>query len=50
MCVGGMPASITEYINKEKNIQEYDEDITEMILASYIADMARYTENSENIR
>ena len=50
VCIGGMPASILEYINKEKNIQLFDESIIEMILASYLADMAKYTENSESIR
>lgn len=50
MCVGGMPIAIKEYIEKEKNIIKFDDEIEDIILTSYLADMAKYTENTESIR
>lgn len=50
MCIGGMPIAIKEYIEKEKNILRYDDEIEDIILISYLADMAKYTENTESIR
>ena len=50
ICIGGMPASISNYIDKEKNITKFDDEINNIIITSYIADMAKYTENIESIR
>lgn len=50
MCIGGMPMAIKEYIEKEKNIIRYDDEIEDIILTSYMADMAKYTQNTESIR
>ena len=50
LCIGGMPAVITEYIKQEKNIQKMNDDILNIILTSYMADMAKYTENTEAIK
>ena len=50
LCLGGMPAVITEYIKQEKNIQKMNDDILNIILTSYMADMAKYTENTEAIK
>ncbi len=50
ICIGGMPASILEYIAKEKNINRFNDEINNIIITSYIADMAKYTENIESIR
>lgn len=50
MCIGGMPIEIKEYIEKGKNILKVDDEMKEMILTSYLADMAKYTQNTESIR
>lgn len=50
MCVGGMPIAIKEYIECGKNIAKYNDEFEEIILTSYLADMAKYTQNTESIR
>lgn len=50
MCIGGMPAAILNYIANDKNVLKFNNEINEMIITSYIADMAKYTENIESIR
>ena len=50
ICIGGMPVAVLEYIKKEKNILKVNDEITEMIIISYMADMAKYTVNIESIR
>lgn len=50
LCIGGMPAIITEYIKQEKNIQKTSDEFLNIILTSYMADMAKYTENTEAIK
>ena len=50
ICIGGMPAAILHYIENDKNILKFKDEINEMIITSYIADMAKYTENIESIR
>lgn len=50
MCTGGMPIAILNYIENNKNILKFDDNINEMILTSYMADMSKYTENTESIR
>lgn len=50
MCVGGMPSAILNYIENDKNVLKFNNEINEMIITSYIADMAKYTENIESIR
>ena len=50
MCIGGMPASILEYIENGKNINKFNDEINQIIITSYLADMAKYTENIESIR
>ena len=50
ICIGGMPAAIINYIENDKNIIKFDDEINQMIITSYIADMAKYTENIESIR
>lgn len=48
MCIGGMPIAIKEYIEKE--IIKFNDEIEDIILTSYPADMAKYTQNIESIR
>lgn len=50
ICIGGMPASILHYLDCEKDIVKYDDNILNMIIMSYLADMSKYTENIESIR
>lgn len=50
LCVGGMPAAILNYISNEKNILKFDDEIINIIITSYLADMAKYTENTESIK
>ncbi|OGO84778.1 MAG: hypothetical protein A2Y24_04720 [Clostridiales bacterium GWE2_32_10] len=48
--VGGMPASVLEYIKNKKDLSRYDRIIKKNIIGDYIADMTKYTTNAENIR
>lgn len=51
LCVGGMPASILEFKKSNLNILSYNAPILESIIASYLADMNKYTlNNSESIK
>ena len=50
ICIGGMPVAILNYIDNEKNITKFDDEINNIIITSYIADMAKYTQNIESIR
>ena len=50
LCIGGMPAAILNYIENDKNINMFNDEVLEMIITSYLADMAKYTENIETIR
>lgn len=48
--VGGMPASINEYVSKNKMISQYDETIKRSIIEDYLADMSKYTTNAEYMK
>ena len=50
ICIGGMPASILQYIENGKSIANIDDDLLRIIITSYLADMAKYTENTESIK
>lgn len=50
LCVGGMPCNVLEYIRSDKDINRYSDDLSNMIILSYLADMAKYTENTEAIK
>ena len=50
LCIGGMPAAISNYIENNQNLNKFQDEILEMIITSYVADMAKYTENIEAIR
>lgn len=50
LVLGGMPAAILNYIEKGKNILQFENDILNMIITSYLADMSKYTENIEALR
>lgn len=50
MCIGGMPAVVMQYIKDGKTISSMCEEIHSIIITSYLADMAKYTENTEGIK
>lgn len=50
LVLGGMPAAILNYIEHDKNILKFENDILNIIITSYLADMSKYTENIEALR
>lgn len=50
LVLGGMPAMINNFINNDCNISHVDFEIQEQIITSYLADMNKYTDNSEGIK
>lgn len=50
ICTGGMPAAILNYIEHDKNILKLEDEVLNIIITSYLADMSKYTENIEAIR
>lgn len=48
LIVGGMPAAVLAYISPNATLKQ--DEIRQMILNAYIADMAKYASNSENIK
>ena len=50
LVLGGMPAMISNFIDNEYNISHVNFELQEQIITSYLADMNKYTENSEGIK
>ncbi len=50
LILGGMPTVINNFIKNEKNIAHVNFELQEQIITSYLADMTKYTENSESIK
>ena len=50
LVLGGMPAMINNFVENEFNISHVDFTLQEQIITSYLADMNKYTENSEGIK
>ncbi len=50
ICTGGMPAAILNYMEHDKNILKFEDEVLNIIITSYLADMSKYTENIEAIR
>lgn len=50
ICIGGMPIAILNYIEHGKDVMKFEDDVLNMIITAYLADMAKYTENIEAIR
>jgi hypothetical protein len=48
--VGGMPDSVLSYINANGDLNYYSRDIKRDILEDYLADMNKYTTNSEALK
>lgn len=45
LCVGGMPESVKNFFDNDKDILKYDKTIIEDIIASYLNDMNQYVIN-----
>ena len=50
LVLGGMPAVINDYITNDFSISHTNLELQEQIITSYLADMNKYTENSEGIK
>ncbi len=50
LCIGGMPAAIKDYVEHSCDLVAFNRDIHYNIINSYIADMSKYTSNSENVK
>lgn len=50
LVLGGMPQVINDFLNNEKNIAHVNFGLQEQIITSYLADMNKYTENSEGVK
>lgn len=50
LVLGGMPAMIRNFLDNDCNIAHVNFDLQEQIITSYLADMNKYTENSEGIK
>ena len=50
LVLGGMPQMINNFIQNDMNIAHVNFEIQNQIITSYLADMNKYTENSEGIR
>ena len=50
LVLGGMPALIQNFIENDCNIAHVHFELQEQIITSYLADMSKYTENSEGIK
>ncbi len=50
LVLGGMPAVINNFIDNDCNLAHVNFEIQEQIITSYLADMNKYTENTEGIK
>lgn len=50
LCIGGMPAAINNYKENGEDLLLFDQSIHENIINAYIADMGKYSKNSETIK
>lgn len=50
LVLGGMPVMIDNFISNDCNIAHVNFNLQEQIITSYLADMNKYTENSEGIK
>lgn len=50
LCIGGMPDNILQYIQVGYNINQYEDNQANNIITAYMADMAKYTENTEAVK
>jgi len=50
LVVGGMPTVINDFINNNYKVSKINFELQDYIIATYLADMNKYTENTEGIK
>ena len=50
LIIGGMPEVVKNFIDNNKNLSELNLELQEQIITSYLADMNKYTNNTESIK
>jgi len=50
LCIGGMPAAINNFIEKDKDLLLADTIIKDNILTGYLADMTKYADNIDAVK
>ncbi len=50
LVLGGMPTMINDFVNHEYQISHVNFEMQDYIIATYLADMNKYTENTEGIK
>lgn len=50
LVLGGMPTLINDFVNNECKISKVNFELQDYIIATYLADMNKYTENTEGIK
>ena len=50
LCIGGMPASVKDFAEKQQDLLLSDSSIKDNILTGYLADMTKYAENVDAIK
>ena len=50
LCIGGMPASVKDFAEKQKDLILADSSIKENILTGYLADMTKYAGNIDAVK
>lgn len=50
LIIGGMPEVVKNYINNNKSLSELNLELQEQIITSYLADMNKYTNNTESVK
>lgn len=50
LCIGGMPAAVKNFVEKGRDLIQFDTAITADILTGYLADMTKYAENVNSIK
>jgi predicted AAA+ superfamily ATPase len=50
LCVGGMPGAVVKFIENGKNLLAFDTGIAASILTGYLADMAKYSGESNALK
>lgn len=48
--IGGMPASINEFVLRDKTLSAYDDTIKRSIIEDYLSDMSKYTTSIEHLK
>jgi predicted AAA+ superfamily ATPase len=50
LCIGGMPASVRDFVEKQKDLLLTDFSIKDNILTGYLADMTKYTDRLDAVK